>query len=373
MPWGWDAIPGINIGNLFKQVTTGQDQDVLDGYTNSNRKGQMQIGWLPDPGVKTSSGTSGSNNNPQNESGGNTPQNGVTYDGASATGSAAASDARERANTVGMLDSEIEAIMRSLGNLDNTWNAGKTQIQDGFNKNLSRLNEQQSNALTKYATQRSDTKQNFNRSTEDVDNQAYNNFSALQALLGRSGAGSSSAAQNVVPYAVSQTASKARGGIADNFGKNLRDLTTAEDETKQSYNNTVKDLEDQRNTSFGSLENDVQSKRSAYEGQRANLIGQKTQAQGGDWQAVKNSMSGAVANRDSIDQALSTLLDRYRNPYTVQDVAVKDPTLANYAVDANGVKVDDPNGPGYDTDTSSDYMTRLKEEEKRKQAGLAVA
>lgn len=360
-------MAGINWGNLVQQYLHPQnDYDVIDGVSVAGgARSPAQGQWIgPTVSNSSSSAPKQSTQSNANDSNANaTP----TYD------AAAAADASGRASTVGMLDSELEAIAKSLGNLDTTWNAGKNQIEDAKNKSLTRANQQQSNALSKYATQRADTKQAFNRSVEDVDNQAYDNYAALNALLGRSGAGSSSAAQNVVPYAVSNTASKARGGIADTYGKNVRDLNDAEDETKQSYNNIVQDINDQERKSLGDLESDIQSKRSAYENSRASLLGQKAQAQGGNWQQVKGAMQPAINNRDAIDQALAGLLDRYRNPYTVQDVSVKDPNLGNYEVDANGVKTNG-SGAGADADTSAEYLASLKDEDKRKkeQQGLAA-
>lgn len=49
-----DFIPGINVGNAFKQVGSfvglapKGDYDILDNYTNSNRAGQRQVNYLPD-------------------------------------------------------------------------------------------------------------------------------------------------------------------------------------------------------------------------------------------------------------------------------------------------------------------------------------
>ena len=49
-----DWIPGINVGNAFRQVGSlvglapKGDYDVLDNYTNSNRAGQRQVNALPD-------------------------------------------------------------------------------------------------------------------------------------------------------------------------------------------------------------------------------------------------------------------------------------------------------------------------------------
>lgn len=374
MPWGWDLIPGVNVGqsianlpgNIVKQLQ-GQDADFVEGVSVKggarNPVGNVLIG----PTAGAGSGGGGGNQTvaaDTNASGSNI---------ASGYNAAAVQDAREKANTIGMLDNELAAIAGSLGRLDTTWNAGKTQISDAYDKGMSRLNEQQSNALSNYATKRTDSKQSFQNSLTDNDNQAFNNFTALNSLLGRAGAGSSSAAQNLVPYAVSRTASKSRGTLADTYGKNMRDLTTAEDETKQSYNNSVRDLGDQKNTNLGNLENDIQGKRSTYLNQQAQLQGQKSQAQGGDWNTVKNAMSGSVQQRNDVDTALASLLDRYRNPYNVQDVTVKDPTLSNYAVDTAGVKANDPSGTGNDTDTSANYLQKIEDEEKRKKYQNLVA
>lgn len=322
---------------------------------------------ISDPNPPQATRPTANDNSSAGTGGGSTGGGGIAYDAQAAT------NAREKANTIGMIDQELSAIDRSLGNLDGTWNAGRNQITDAKNKGLSRLNEQQSNALSGYATKRADSEQGFQTSIADNNNQAYNNYSALQSLLGRGGSGSSSAAENLVPYAVSRTASKARGAIADTYGKNTRDLNTAEEQTKQSYNNSVADLNDQERTNLGSLENDIQSKRSAYLNQQASLKGQKAQAQGGNWNTVKNAMSGSIQQRDAIDAALSTLLDRYRNPYNVKDVTVTTPTLDNYAIDTTGVKANDPAGTGTDTDTSAAYLQQLKDEEKRKKDQLSVA
>lgn len=58
-PFDGDVIPGINVKNAVKQVATGQDQDIFEGVTNSNRAGQLQMNALPDWGVRPVSGGTG--------------------------------------------------------------------------------------------------------------------------------------------------------------------------------------------------------------------------------------------------------------------------------------------------------------------------
>lgn len=288
----------------------------------------------------------------------------------SAAAAQAAQTAQERAAAASQWQQQLEYIGRQLGNLDGSFNSGMNQLGDNFNKGLSRLNEQQSNALTRYGVQRGDTMSDFNTSSNDIDNSARNNYQAIMSMLGRAGAGSSSASQVLTPYAVSNDASKTRGKVSETYGRNLRDLTNAEDETKQSYENNKRDLEDtKRNSEYG-LRQGIDSQRASLYGKQAEAQGNLAQAKGGDFNAAKNAMGGALASRDSIERALSTLLDQYRNPYQVKDVAAKNVGLTNYAADTNGVKVEAGANATGDTDTAAATAAKLKAEEDKKKAAL---
>lgn len=284
------------------------------------------------------------------------------------SGTSASTSAAEKAATIGQIDEQIAAIVSRMGNLDGTFNTGKTQISDATAKALDKLNLQQSQALSKYATQRSDTKRDFSKTSDEVNTNARNNYTALMNLLGRSGAGSSSAAENVVPYAVSMNASKSRGDASDTMAKNLRDVKTSEDETVDSYNSNIRDVQDQERTKLGELDTDITGKRAAYENEKATLQAQRVQAAGGNWAQAKAAMQESINRRNELEKSLATLLDKYRNPYTVRDVTVNEAKLDNYAYDPNGVEIKSgTDNSGYDTDTSAEYLARIAEEKKRKE------
>lgn len=275
------------------------------------------------------------------------------------------------ASTINQYQTAISDLERSLGLLPGQLEAGLNQINDGFNKGVSRLNEQHSAALSKFATQRGDTRADFDGSLGDIDSQSRGNFQAIQSLLGRNGAGSSSAASVITPYAVSNEASKTRGKVADTYGRNLRDLTVAEDATKLSYDNNKKDLEDTKRTSEYGLKQGIESNRAKLYGSIGEAQGNLALAKGANWQAAKDAMSNSVNAKNGIESAMSTLLNQYRNPYVVKDVAVKEAKLDNYAVDANGVKIDGTNGTG-DTDTAALTQAQIKAEEDRKKKLLTA-
>lgn len=352
--------------NLFKDWV----DSTLAGVTNQDPAWKVAADSAKRTNAMNNTSTH-SNNQPAADNGDNNSS--PTYTPGSNYSAQAAQAARDKQYTIGSIDNEINRINQALGNLDATRGAGLTQLDDEYNKGASRINQQLSSALSKYATKTADTKRDFARSTEDIGINANNKYQALMNLLGRSGSGRSSAADNVVPYAVSQDASKSRGEVADSYALNRRDLRDAEDDTKQSASNNLQDLGDQRRTKQASLTQDIEGKRSDYNNTLASLRGQRTQAAGGSWAQAKNDMQGNINARDQIDRALANLLNNYRNAYTVQDVSVKDPTMKNYATDLNGVDVSDPNGTGYDTDTSSDYLANLKKDEDKKKALAAAA
>lgn len=276
------------------------------------------------------------------------------------------SDTTERDLTVELLNNSKRSLEERLGLINKHKRGVMNQISDAHNKGLNRLNQQQSSALSRYKMRRNDTKRDFQNSVQDIDAQAYNNYSALQGLLGRSGAGSSSASKELVPYAVSQSASKSRGEISNTYGKNLRDLREAENETNISYNNNLQDLKEQKRNKVASAKSDFLNQRNSLNNQIAEIEAQKVQANNGSWQQAKTNMSKYTNAASKAQKALAGLLDEYRNPVKVQDIVVRDPKVENYSADMKGVKVDDPNGNGYDTDTSLEYLARLKEERERK-------
>lgn len=284
MAWEWNHVrPGSN-QNLFKDWV----DSVAAGLTGQTPlwKQQEQIDRIrADDDKAISQHLNNQNNNQsQTQPQGNTD---TVYRG----GGGNYQSNRDRDITLGMIDQQIGAIDNSLNNLGATRNAAQNQINDAYNKGMDRLNQQQSRALSRYATKRSDTTRDFQHSTEDIDINSANKYRALQNLLGRAGAGRSSASANVVPYAVAQDASKSRGKVADTYSTNMRDLKTAEDETKESYNNNVQDLQEQKRNKEAALDNDIKSKESAYHSSRAELLGKRAQTAGGGWRQVQGAMA----------------------------------------------------------------------------------
>ena len=83
-----------------------------------------------------------------NRSSSNKPNNG----GGGTVSAAAAEDTRQRNFTIGQLQDQIAQLDAAIGSLAGYESSGLNQINDGYSKGMSRLNQQRSNALTRYNT-----------------------------------------------------------------------------------------------------------------------------------------------------------------------------------------------------------------------------
>ena len=54
MPWGFDLIPGVNVGAGFRQLFGGTDEDVLEGISTAKqgRPAQLHLSAIPDVAVR---------------------------------------------------------------------------------------------------------------------------------------------------------------------------------------------------------------------------------------------------------------------------------------------------------------------------------
>ena len=106
----------------------------------------------------------------------NKPNNGGVCGTVSA---AAAEDTRQRNFTIGQLQDQIAQLDAAIGNLAGYESIGLSQINNGYIKGTSRLNQQRSKALTRYNTQCEDTSGDFDDASGDIDSMVRSNYMAI--------------------------------------------------------------------------------------------------------------------------------------------------------------------------------------------------
>lgn len=68
---------------------------------------------------------------------------------------------RERDYTIGQIDEALGEYDHQLGMLDEQGRVGRRDIEDGYNRDRSRLNTQHSRAMSRFATQEDDNRRAF--------------------------------------------------------------------------------------------------------------------------------------------------------------------------------------------------------------------
>lgn len=290
-------------------------------------------------------------------SGGGAAPNQVGYGGGG--GGAAGPDPNE----IAYYEDQISNLNRLLQSSNVQRDQGLTQIGDSYNKNVGRTNEAQTRTLSGYETKRNDNATARQQGLGQIDTNTRTSYDSLQRLLGLQGAGVSSAAQVLVPHAVSRYGTQQRTGALQTFGRNERDINTAVDDAKLQYKNALDDLLAQKQSKTEDFLRGILNQQSQLNQQLASAQTNLGIARGGNYQstrAARQPYSDAVS---SIQGQLDNLFNQYRSPeYNVQPVNPKAVELGKYTVDPLAIRAGQQN-PGMDASVLP-YLAMLKKEQQ---------
>ena len=362
------AAPVLEAGGAVASPVLGSNNSLTQaghnisnqGVTLSNPAGIVQSNDPAFSGSGAYGNTGGSSTNKAASGSSQSPNAGTTTSTVGGSGGSGGVD------TAG-LAAYLADIQTQLDALNATQNTGQNQIGAQYNTGLNNLNQSQSQALSKLSTQKSDTTADEQTSLDKINTDTRNNYNSLMNLLGLAGAGSSSAAQVLAPYAVSQLATQQRGGVVTDYGRNLRDIDTAVGDANTQYQQNLNDLNQKKTDALNNLINGVQT-------QRATLLSNQAQAQNASGAQLTNFQN----QLNSIRQQIASLGNVDPNAVSVTPVSVTTPTLQAYTVDANGVTTANnaaANGSGHGTtdDTTYDpsqYFPELaKQQQDQQQQG----
>jgi hypothetical protein len=158
-------------------------------------------------------------------------------------------------------------INDQLGRLDGQQATGLNNILSSYNSAFNTLTNQKNQAQGQYDTTRNQTIQDNQTAKDQIASSVRNGLSGLQRLLGAHGAGNSSAAQILAPYAAGFQGNQQRQQVNQAYGRNMGALDT-------NWQNTLQDFAN----SFGSLATDKGNRENTLRQQilqsRASLLGQ---------------------------------------------------------------------------------------------------
>lgn len=327
----------VNRGGADDLFTGGK---LLDTGVSGHRSGSFAANRIDDP-------------NPQRPAANDGQAPGSAYSSGGGS-SAPAVDAA----TVAAINNQIGRTQNLLGGMDGRQNTALSNLLGQFNNQNARLQ-----------TQRDDSQSDFNRNTKRVtsDNirkkaqigdNVRQNVSSLQRLLGAKGAGSSSAANIMAPYAAARAGTSEREEAGQVYSDNMDSLNTEWNRFDRDWRQKRGDLKDQYEGSRRDTESGFAQQKQNLYSKLEELNAELAKARGGQATGAIGMYGSAI---DQLQAQIDALAGRSLSPvaqaksFQAGQMAAQDGTL-------RGVQASDD--PTYD-ETRYYYPVREEEEELR--------
>lgn len=355
MPFGWDLIPGIDVGAGIDQLISGRDRDVFNNVSVKGGDRNPTSGFI---------GTTAPAPAPTNKLA-PAPQLGDVlgdeftgdYTGTgsgSARGGGGAVDTT--AQDLAYLDDQEGLLRGMLGSAQNTLNNGLTQIKDTFDTEVGRTTQKEAEAKAGYTTKREDTTRDKQSAIGRVNTGARTLSDSVRRMLGMAGGTNSTAFNEAAPNMIARDATMKRSGVIDTAGKNFRDIDSAETSTLNAFKEYMEDLKSQRNQKESGLREGVLQQEQGIHQNLGQIARDREAVRGGSYDQMRRASAPAQAEVSSRQAALDGLFERFRTPYQTKQVAVAAPNLADYTVDRTALQA----GGGTATGQESPYQQFLK-------------
>lgn len=190
-----------------------------------------------------------------------------------------------------LIDQQINSANSALGRIDGQRQTGLSNINSTYNDAETQRQNQFNAAKGKYEQTTERNNQDYTNIRGSVRRDAGNQYSALQRLLGSAGAGRSSAAQILTPFAVGREAAQRFGQTQDTFARNSQDLDTNWNATESEASNYAKKLRDEKQNRINELDSGLTESRLGLNNQLYGLNLNKQQLLGGNLANVQEAVS----------------------------------------------------------------------------------
>lgn len=292
-PGGMDANAraalGAQVGN-----DGGYDPNLLNSYYDSpteNRAGERDalVGWTQNEynnWLNRNGSTLGLNNLSTNSNNSGTAQ--PAYD----------------PNDLALIDDQVNTANSAIARLLGQRQIGNENIDNSYNEAENSRQSQFGLAQRDYTTKKTDDERDYATTRAGIRQGAGNQYSSLQRLLGSAGAGRSTAATVLAPFAVGRQAASRFGETQDQFGRNQRNQDTAWGDTTRGYDEQGQQLVSQRDQKRRELEQGLQSNEVGLQDQIAQLRLQREQLTGGN---LQNAFGAIQPQRSRIQELLGSI------------------------------------------------------------------
>lgn len=240
----------------------------------------------------------------------------------------------DQANEVAYWGDQIELLNRLIDSTRVQKGQGLDRIGNTYKTAKQRTEEKRDAGLAQYGTQRTDTLQDKVKTFGGIDTATRTAWEGLQRLFGLGNAGVSSAAKVLAPTALSRQATQQRTRANDTYGRNLRDIDTAQTSFEGDVGNALTDLLNQKNTNTEDFLRGILGQEASLQQQLIGAQNQKTIAGGGTYLSAQGARAPFQNRLGQIQNQLDNLFNKYGNiTYNPQQVQADIPNLAQYTYD----------------------------------------
>lgn len=246
-------------------------------------------------------------------------------------GGGSAGTAQDKADEQAYWQDQLANADQQLGRLPGQLDSGNRNIDSSYQSAYDRLVGDKEVTNRDYTTKRGQTVEDNISAKNNINASVRNRNTGLQRLLGSKGAGNSSAAQILAPYAAAKEGSSQRNQVNTAYSRNIGGLDTAWGDYEKDWQDSSNDLVTQRDTQKRTLQSGIAQSEAKLQEEKANAAVQRAQAGGQNYTQARNARAPYMSRINQLIQQIDSL---GTNPaLQARATTYKAPDLQQYTYD----------------------------------------
>lgn len=255
--------------------------------------------------------------------------------------SQAAAEAKARADEIAKYREQERVAAEGLGRLDRQRDIWRGNVENNYANQLNDLENSYTQSKGAYEMNKRDSEAQNRAVRSQIMEDANNQTNALRQMFAAGGAGDSSAAQIVAPWAVGLEASRNAGSAQDAFARDRRNQDLELASATNAYNKNKKDWETNRQDALNNVDSQIESSRIDLNNRIMDARQKQKTASG---QGLQSAIDQTRDLSNQISNSQNKILDLSKEtPKALEKVEFKAPKLSDYSENVQGVKVDSGN------------------------------
>ena len=253
----------------------------------------------------------------------------------------AAAEAKARADEIAKYREQERVAAEGLGRLDRQRDIWRGNVENNYANQLNDLENSYTQSKGTYEMNKRDSEAQNRAVRSQIMEDANNQTNSLRQMFAAGGAGDSSAAQIVAPWAVGLEASRNAGSAQDAFARDRRNQDLEFASATNAYNKNKKDWETNRQDALNNVDSQIESSRIDLNNRIMDARQKQKTANG---QGLQSAIDQTRDLSNQISNSQNKILDLSKEtPKALEKVEFKAPKLSDYSENVQGVKVDSGN------------------------------